>query len=182
MPATSFRSREHPGRMGEGVIFREEQRVRQWWIWAMVLGIAIVTYCAAYVQLVQGIPFGDNPGPDWVVILVLIGAGVLLPLFIGSIKLTTEVRRDGLFMRFRPFHRRFKDMRLDDAIDAKTIQYRPLRDFGGWGIRFGDLGTAYTISGRWGLVISYPGKEQVLIGTLRPQELEKAVALIHKKG
>ena len=50
------------------VTFREEQTFRRvWWIVLMVLGIAALMWWGLIEQIVLGRPWGDNPGPDWMI-------------------------------------------------------------------------------------------------------------------
>ena len=56
-----------------------------------------------------------------------------------------------------------------------TRTYRPVRDYGGWGIRWGRDGKAYIIVGNEGLQLLLGDGEKILIGSQRPQELEAAL-------
>ncbi|HEV2352733.1 MAG TPA: hypothetical protein VGR89_00685, partial [Puia sp.] len=51
-------------------------------------------------------------------------------------------------------------------------EYRPLHDFGGWGIRWGEKGTAYTISGKFGIQLVFTHGSKLLVGTSRAREAE----------
>ena len=52
------------------VLYQEEQRFRQWWVWLLLLGIAALSWWGFYEQIVRGRPWGNNPGPDWVMWLM----------------------------------------------------------------------------------------------------------------
>jgi hypothetical protein len=108
-----------------------------------------------------------------VVILVL--AWILFPAFLLLIKLTVQVRTEGLFVHFRPMHLRFKRIPLDEVVDVQTITYSPLGDFGGWGIRYGDGTKAYIVNGNRGVRLTFSGGDGLLIGSMRPEELEMAI-------
>ena len=51
----------------------------------------------------------------------------------------TEIRGDGLYVRFILFG-------FNETESAEATKYRPIRDFGGWGIRYGRTGKAYNVS------------------------------------
>ena len=46
------------------VTYREVQRFRQPWIWAIVIAISLVSIWGVVQQLVLGEPFGTNPASD----------------------------------------------------------------------------------------------------------------------
>ena len=132
-------------------------------------------------QLLLGIPVGNNPAGDWEMAIIFVLAGVVFPAFLLLTRLMVEVRGDGLFVRFRPFHLRFVNIPLDRVIDIRTVTFSPLGDFGGWGIRFGDGAKAYTMNGNRGVRLTYEDGDGLVIGSLRPEELELAIRAIWRK-
>ena len=167
--------------------FREEQRFKQWWLYAIVGTVAVVTTTlfgyGMFKQLVQGQPWGDRPMPDTVLavigpVVILLGWGMVL--LMGWISLRVEVRETGVFIRFRPFARReilFRDIRV---CEART--YRPILEYGGWGIRLGREGMAYNVSGNRGAQIELTSGKRVLIGSQRAEELAVAIQEGMKRG
>jgi hypothetical protein len=93
------------------------------------------------------------------------------------INLTTEVRSDGLYIRFFPFHLSFRRIPLDDlkAYEART--YSALREYGGWGIRWGWRGKAYNVRGNRGVQLELSNGERILIGSQRAEQLAEALDL-----
>jgi hypothetical protein len=164
-----------------GTIFREAQRPRHWYFWAFLVFLILMIWSMAIYQLLLGIPIGDNPASDLELIVIFILAGVIFPVFLLLTKLEVEVRPDGLFVRFLPLHLRFKKIPLDEVIDVRSVTFSPLRDFGGWGIRYGDQEKAYTINGRRGVRLTYKDGRGLLIGSLLPEELDMAIRKIWKK-
>jgi hypothetical protein len=59
-------------------------------------------------------------------------------------------------------------------------KYKPLAEFGGWGLRFGVSGKAYNISGNKGLQLELTNNKKLLIGTQKPEELSEALNKIGK--
>jgi hypothetical protein len=160
--------------------FREEQRFNQWWLYAMTGTVAVVATAlfgyGMFQQLVRGQPWGDRPMSDTA--LALLGPLFILlvwsvALLLRWISLQVEVRKSSVFIRFRPFvHREilFRDIR---QCDART--YRPIREYGGWGIRAGRRGTAYNVSGNRGVQLELVNSKPVLIGSQRAEELAQAI-------
>ena len=166
------------GRMGkqEHVVYREVQRPRQIWVWIMVIGITIMTWYGFIQQIFLDTPFGDQPAPNGVLIVLWLLFGVVFPvLFLGIMKLIIEVREDGLYIRFIPFHFQYKQYLFKDIQYCESIIYSPLKRFGGWGISFNTKGeVVYNMSGNQGIELNLRNKN-IVIGTRRPDELIKAI-------
>ncbi len=164
--------------------FREEQRFRQIWIWLLIppLCVGLIGFFAWTMveQLVRGRPVGNQPTSDLALMIIgplfiLLMAGLLWLMWVA--RLVTEVRDDGIYIRFYPFHRGFHGFHWEEIESFEARTYRPVRDYGGWGIRFGSGGKAYNVSGNRGLQLSLGGwrSRQILIGSQRPEELARAV-------
>ena len=164
------------------IFFREVQHFRQPWLWFIVLAVSGVAIYSMVEQLILGKPFGDNPAPDPVVLIVGIVFGLALPLLFYVMNLTTEVREDGLYYRLFPFHWSFQSIGGSDIDKFESITYRPLRDYGGWGIRYGFNGKAYNVSGNRGVQLQLRDGRQVLIGSRKPEDLADALQLIIRQS
>jgi hypothetical protein len=97
-------------------------------------------------QIILGIPWGNKPGPDWLMVLLPILMGATLFFFTLVLRLETEVAPGLWVYRFIPFHLQSRRISCSTIVEHKAIVYHPLHDFGGWGIRYGRLGIAYTVS------------------------------------
>lgn len=135
--------------------FREVQRFRQRWLWAVVVGGGLVS-------AVTGGPVG-----------VLVAA--VLVAFVWSLRLVTEVRDDGLYVRFAPFHRSFRRVAWSEVESVESTRYRPLREYGGWGIRWRPGTVAFSVSGSRGVLVERPDDRDLLVGSQRPDELATAI-------
>ena len=146
-------------------LYSERQRFRQWWLWALVLITPAIFLWAILQQIVMGSQFGNDPVPDYVlvVLVVIVGGGPLL--FLYSTGLDTEVRDCGVCIRFRPFHRKWVVFRFVSIQKAVAQTYSPLKDYGGWGIRYGRKGKAYNVSGNKGVLLTLKDGKNVLIGS-----------------
>ena len=100
--------------------------------------------------------------------------GLGLPAFFLVLRLVTEVFADRLVVGLAPFRRRA--IPLADIAEAKAVTYRPLADFGGWGVRWaGSRGVAYNASGDRGVQLVLRDGRRVLVGSQRPEELALAL-------
>lgn len=161
----------------EEVLFREAQRFRQIWVWVLVLFIVALIWYVTIKQIYFGIPVGDNPTPDVLLVIFWLAFGVIFPVFLlWMCRLIIEVRPSGLYIRFAPFHRHFKAFLFKDIIKYDAVTYNSLKRFGGWGIRFNTNGeTAYNISGEQGIKLQLRNNTIVIIGTQNPNELERSL-------
>lgn len=167
------------------MIFQEVQRFRQWWIWLILVSTSMLLVglfgYGVIRQLVFGQPWGDNPMSDTMLLIVggfsiALGAG-LIWLFYAA-RLITEVRSDGLYIRFFPLHFSFHRIPLEKLKRYEVRTYSPITECGGWGIRSYRSGKAYNVSGNRGLALEFLDGRPILIGSQRPEELAKAVAFV----
>jgi hypothetical protein len=161
--------------------FREVQQFRQIWIWAIVIAIAGLMWYAFVIQVLFRRPFGDNPMPDILMIVFWLLFGLGLPALFFFGKLITEVRSDGIYIRFFPFHLSFQKIAFKDLKRYKTRTYRPLLEYGGWGIRYGFAGKAYNVSGNRGVQLEFLNGKRLLIGSQRAEEFLQAIEMAYGK-
>jgi hypothetical protein len=153
-------------------MFKESQKFDQWWLQLMFYsGIGLCIYVSVQ-QLLYKIPFGNNPAPDGLLIFFILLYLIIFILF-QSTRLITEIDDREIRYRFYPFQTRFKTILRSDIEKMEVITYRPIIDYGGWGVRFGRKGMAYNVSGNIGLLISRKNGKTILIGTQKPDEMKE---------
>ncbi len=169
--------------------FVEVQHFRQWWFWLPLVGAsAAVVGLPGYgvvMQLVLGRPWGNNPMSDAALLAAAIATLVVwaaLLALVAAMHLRTEVRADGLYVRYFPYHLSFHRLPLADVAQVEPVTYQPLADYGGWGIRFAKTGKAYNVSGNRGVRLTYTTNRHVLIGSQKPDELAAAIEAIREEG
>jgi hypothetical protein len=164
--------------MSDTVLFRETQTFRQTWVWYLLLPLNVLFIYGLYQQLVLGQPFGDKPASD---LGLLIGFFLVagISLFISSIRLETTISDQGIGYRFFPIERKLTYISWHEIQKAYIREYRPIVEYGGWGIRVGlfGKGKAYNISGNMGLQVELKNGKKILFGTQEPTEIE---VLIHR--
>ena len=161
--------------------YREVQRFRQPWLWLLIAGIFGVTVWGFVQQIVLGRPFGQNPAPDTMMMVMALVFGIAFPVLFLAGNLTVEVRSDGLYYRFFPFHWSFRRISAETLSKHEVHKYRPIRDYGGWGIRYGREGKAYNVSGDRGVMLELSDGSRLLIGSQKPEELVNAISLAFGK-
>lgn len=93
--------------------------------------------------------------------------------FFFTLKLNTTVTGEGI--NVKTIYVLSRLIRFDEIASAEDIQYRPIRDYGGWGIRFGRNGMAYNMRGDRGVKLTLTNGKRVLIGSQRSGELATAI-------
>ena len=155
--------------------FSETQYFRQKWLWAIIIFFPAFSLYGIYEQIIMGNPIGDKPISDDGLIWFTVLIGVGLPLLFYSIRLKTRVSEEGLHYQFFPIHLKERTIPYVDIESFKARKYSPLKEFGGWGIRFGFEGKAYNVSGEEGLQLVLKNERKVLFGSQKAKELEKAM-------
>lgn len=160
------------------VLFREVQKMDQLWV-RLVAGIPVViSWYGAYQQLFLRKPFGNNPAPDWLMLVLFMVFGIFFPIFFYSLKMVTEVRKDGIYIRFYPFHFSFRYFPIKTIQSYEVLTYNPIRDYGGWGIRYGLKGTAYNTKGNKGVRFEFMegnNVKKLMVGSQMPEKLSAAI-------
>jgi hypothetical protein len=142
----------------------------------MVLATVAIFGYGMLQQLILGRPWGDRPMSDLALLLVGGGSVLLVSgisyLFYAA-RLVTEVRPDALYLRFFPLTQR--TIPWSDIASCRARTYRPIREYGGWGVRFGRGGMAYNVSGDRGVQLELRRGRPLLVGSLRAEQLAAAI-------
>jgi hypothetical protein len=158
------------------VLFTERQRFKQWWLWLILLGVNGLFLFGVFKQGICGQQFGDNPMSNSG-LLIATGLTIALTILFLNLRLDTTIKKDGIYVRFFPFHLKFKYYNWDSLAKSFVRQYSPLTEYGGWGLRLGlfGKGTAFNVSGDKGLQLEFTDGKKLLIGTNKPEELTETL-------
>jgi hypothetical protein len=143
--------------------FHEEQQFRQWWLWALLAAAALPVIVVVAIR-----------GPVLSVLIVpllLLAVGALL----AFARLVVDVDREAVTVAFH-FLAPKRRIALSTVRRAQATKYRPLLDYGGYGVRLGFRGWAFNVSGDEGVLVETNDGSRVMIGSQRPRELEAAIA------
>lgn len=108
----------------------------------------------------------------WVVgvvlaVVVLLGAVLLM-------RLTTTVTPDAVSISYGILYR--TKIPLSEVARAEAIEYSPIRDYGGWGIRGSSRRRALNARGNQGILLTRSDGTTLLVGTQHPRALLDALA------
>jgi hypothetical protein len=108
----------------------------------------------------------------WIVALIL--AVVVLLGALLSLRLTTTVRPDGVSVRYGFLYR--TRVPLSEITLAEAVQYAPVREYGGWGIRGSRRRRALNARGNQGVLLTRSDGTTLLVGSQHPRELLEALS------
>lgn len=145
------------------------------WIWGILITLTALTSYAFVKQIVYKIPVGSHPAPDIILIIALITALVLL-ILLSVIYLEVSYSQENISIKFYPFL--VKIIPRDDISKMEFLKYRPIQDYGGWGIRYGKNTKVYTIHGDHGILITLTNGQKILVG-IKNKENYKSLNLNH---
>jgi uncharacterized membrane protein (DUF485 family) len=158
-------------------LFTEHQKVRQFWIWLVVIAISLLFIILFVLQIGFNVQLGNHPAPDWALwILLMLPVGLWYILM--SFRLTTEIYSDRIRYILRPFMTNYHEISKDKILKIEVVKYEPMQEYTGWGYRFGikrKNSRALTVSGNMGLSIEMKNGRHLLLGTGMPEELSRAV-------
>ncbi|WP_073202490.1 DUF6141 family protein [Gracilibacillus kekensis] len=164
------------------VVFKEIQKPRSILLWIFISLFIFSIWYTFIEQIILGNPVGTKPAPDVFLIFLWLFLCIIVPIILLFFtKLIIEVREDGLYIRYMPFHLHYKKFLFREIKDYESITYSPLKRFGGWGIRLNINGEkAYNMDGN--KAIEMVIKDQtVVIGTRQPEEIKTAINSLTKR-
>lgn len=101
---------------------------------------------------------------------------VLIALSLATLQMRTSVAPDAITIRFGFLNT--TRIPIAEIDRAEAIAYRPIRDYGGWGIRGFGRRRALNVRGDRGVLVVRTSGATVLIGSQHPRELLSALARV----
>jgi hypothetical protein len=157
-------------------VYREEQNFG-WWVYAVVSAIMLLGLALLAGPFIggSGVPAGGSRVQS---AFLGVCVGMILPpvLVLGVLRMTTEVAPGSVRVWFGwvPTYRRLID--LSAVVRIEVVQYRPFRDYGGWGIRIGRDGErVLNARGDRGVRLFFSDQQKLLIGSQKPEALAAAI-------
>lgn len=165
-----------------GAIYREEQ----WFGWWLYAGLGLI--CALACVFVFDRTFGwSSPLLSFHgrLLKIIVASGVILPpaIVVGVLRMVTLVTPGTVRVSFGFLATYRRDITLDSIVAIEVIQYHPVRDYAGWGIRFGREGErVYNARGDRGVRMQLRDGSKVVIGSQRPEQLALAIEAARRPG
>ena len=148
----------------ENVLFEETQRLSPLIILAIVAAVLVVF------GLVYWRTGGALSRPVW---MLLGGTAVFLAALVAMSRMQTEVTADSVDISM--FYLISESIPHGQIAEHQVLEYRPLREFGGWGLRYGPSGRAYSMSGSEGVRLVLDDGSQITLGSQNAEALAGAI-------
>lgn len=92
-----------------------------------------------------------------------------LTVLIQSDRILVHLGRTPVIRRSVPF---------DEIVSIRSVQYRPIVEFGGWGVRGLGKRKAWSARGSQAVALQLTGDRELLIGTDHPSRLEERIRTV----
>ncbi len=108
---------------------------------------------------------------------------MLVLFLLWQLRLTYTIDNVGITYRFFPLTRS-KHLPWTDVEAAYIRKYKPISEYGGWGLRsgFGSKNTAYNVAGNIGLQLILKNGKRFLLGTQSADELSAYMEELYRQG
>jgi len=152
--------------MKSNTLYTESQSFFSWWLCLILLTVSVASFSVHWHDLLRlnFVPLFQLPG-FWINL-------VLWGLF-AVLRLKTTIREDGIEVYFFPFNFYRKRVQWSDIQSIEVRKYNPIGEFGGWGLRRGWKGLAFSARGNMGLQLTLETGKVLLIGTQNPVVIEQ---------
>jgi hypothetical protein len=159
------------------IVYREEQNF-DWRVYAFIASAQVAVWLGLVWSYQSATPPMGHHVVSGIELAVGVVFGVALPILIvvGLLRMTTEVGPADVRVWFGwiPTYRRIIPLGTIQRIEV--VSYRPLVDYGGWGIRQGRDGVrVLNARGNRGVRIDLVDGTKLLIGSQRPEDLARAL-------
>lgn len=165
--------------MKEDILFSERQFFKQKALWVILIFIDFIFIYGSYSQIFKGVKFGQHLMSN-IQIVFCASLLIIITLFFSVAHLDTIIKKDGIYIKFFPFHLNFIKYPFVNINELNVSKYNPIKQYGGWGLRFTLRGDkAFNISGNYGVKIMFKNGKNLLIGTNEPQLIKIKISLCH---
>jgi hypothetical protein len=155
--------------------FTENQKFKQLWLW-IIINIPVITTLFLLLNrfFMKNAPQNQQEH-DTITLIILAFLLLLVPLLFFVLELRTRVTGNAIYIQFFPFHTKWLCFSFSEIASFSNVTYRPLLEYGGWGIRYSLNGKAYNVSGNRGIRLIFKDGKKLLIGSRDPDRFEKAI-------
>lgn len=160
--------------------YYESQRMKNSWVWLIISVAQGLLLWGLIQQVIMEIPWGKKPTSD--TMLIVSNCFVLFTaLMMVLLKMEVRINSDGVRFRYPPFQWKWKKIDWADVSEVHVIHYS-LLDYGGWGSLWGgaNRGWGYCVSGNRGIRFLLKDGEKIMLGTKRPEKVEKYLEILEK--
>lgn len=155
------------------ILFQESQKNIQVLAIVPAVLVTILFGILSFMQIILHKQMGNNPAPNWLLLLFFLGSPLMLYLF-SSQTLKTLITEDEIIVSFGFFTSK-RVVNINEISNLSVRKYDALKEFLGWGVRTNGENNCYTVKGNDGLEISLSNGKRILIGTKKPIEIQNII-------
>ena len=155
------------------ILFSETQHFSKW---IFILVIAITIFVFILNLNISSETFEDlsSKGDSIAIIILTFFLPISIAALIFLMKLQTTVKSDCIYIRFFPL--RTKKISFDQIEQCYARKYKPILEYGGWGIRGSfSKGKAYNARGNKGVQLVLKNGKKILIGSQKHDLLAETI-------
>ena len=155
--------------------YRETQGAALW-VYVLLAGIIVVSvFWPLFVDIGR-----EAEKEGQVLMISALAACITVSIVMNLMCLRTDVERERIYVRLGVlFPMMWWRLPLDDIDAVEVVEYRPIRDAGGWGYRLGKFNGRvcryYNMRGNRGVLITTCQNKQHIIGSQTPEALAAAI-------
>ena len=151
------------------IIYQEKSSMK---LWAFIL-IPLLSVVVLLDVLINNSPkFTQDPEAQWTIIIP-----ILVFLLLYFIKLEWKFTESDFRYRFFPFIIKEKIIPYSNIQTMSVMKINPLFEFGGWGLRRGKLGKAYTTDGNLIIHMELKSGQKLNFTVKNKSEVERVIQL-----
>ena len=113
------------------------------------------------------------PSEKLVAMIVTMLPLILVSVLLIAVSMETKIENNQLSIKTLFFIK--STIPLNNIISSEVITYRPLRDFGGFGVRYAQGGVMYNMHGKQAVKLTLKDNKIIYIGTQKPQDLLQSI-------
>lgn len=153
-------------------VFVEEQRFSSY-IFILLIIVFLITAIPTAINIEE---FANQGTAHLLGALLGSVISLLVIVLFVFLKLKTRIDEKGIHYQFLPVHFSEKSIVWEDIDQCFVRKYKPLTEYGGWGIRgLGKKNKAYNTKGSIGLQLILKNGRKLLIGTQKRDEIEQVI-------
>lgn len=116
----------------------------------------------------------------WPIVAGIVAFSASMVWLVGGLTVRLQETRILLHLGTAPVFRKLVPYR--DILGVEAVVYRPIREFGGWGVRGTGKRRAWTARGNQAVKLALSGDRELLVGTDHPLRLAERIRAAVREG
>lgn len=153
------------------ILFKETQKFTIFIIAAFAASVLFAVLSVVNIGFHQSLAYHSKP--DITLSASAIGC-FIIALLINSQKLVFIVYEDEIHISFGILTGK-QVISIDNIKNISVRKYDALKEFWGWGVRYNNSESCFTVWGNYGIEITLLNNERFLVGTNQPEKMQSEI-------